>query len=424
MTQFLARGLNGTLQLSNKALHPGHNPLIYGEMGVSRFIAPTAYASRFLLVRNYEIYLVYCDHNRQRMRNDYGWLWRSFGSFSWVQALVLVMGLLIIFLSNIRVVNAAMTLDSNFFNAFSLLSGEGTVRTRIHFFILLAGTVVGGYYESNVTSVALATSPPLVYGTLQEILGAGYMIWLHYLQRGFLPNSDYFRRKGIADLVNASLNFTRDPKYESYSLPLKHGVLSTDPELKVAIYNIYNPEALCHHVPEPYQEKKLVWMQFTGYMSAEAYGMAQCVIEHGLHDFWMDLQAQDWEAHVKRTQRANSNRSRSDGPPALSLEFEVMRIFPICGYLFVIATGVFAMECSYRDYRRWKTSGGRSGGRHGSCGWVGTIIIRGCERTRDRARLAINCMRSVTRSVRRYADWTCQDKTIIIAIRMRWTAPH
>ena len=58
----------------------------------------------------------------------------------------------------------------------SLLRADGVARTKFQLVVLVWGCALLACHEINLTSVILAPSPPLVYETLRELLGAGYKI--------------------------------------------------------------------------------------------------------------------------------------------------------------------------------------------------------------------------------------------------------
>ena len=76
---------------------------ISGEATVERFVAPTIYASSFLLTRIWETFLVYCEHDKQWIRTDNNWL-SAFNSSFWIP--IFLTCLVAVLLSNICVESA------------------------------------------------------------------------------------------------------------------------------------------------------------------------------------------------------------------------------------------------------------------------------------------------------------------------------
>ena len=62
--------------------------------------------------------------------------------------------------------------------------------------------------------------------------------------------------------------------------------------LMVEYCDFLNPSAMCHYVPEPFEESQRFWMMFSGFLSDELASNAQLLLESGLGEFWKQLESE------------------------------------------------------------------------------------------------------------------------------------
>ena len=107
-----------------------------------------------------------------------------------------------------------------------------------------------------------------------------------------------------------------------------------------------NPSAWCHCVPEPLEENRRYWMMFSGFLSDELASNGQLLLESGLGEFWKHLESTWSERYTVRLARMNQTAARRIDPAPISMDFEIMRIFSICGCMLLATFAVFLAECA------------------------------------------------------------------------------
>ena len=302
---FLVQKMNGSVRNVNE-YDPNHaGTFIVGEINWNEFKVLKHRAEWHLLTEDRGVFIVYCDFEKKRIRNDYNWL-NTFRSTYW--GLVIVTCLLAILLSNVQMINSELRFNFDFFNSFSLIKGEGSIRSGLHLAILLGGCVIIAYYENHMTSIALVPDQPLIYPTVKELMQAGYKIktstsWYH-----------------VRALVAMTYKFDNDTKQLLYNgFQFYHTIeevqnMRLDPSKRLAILvpgvrlrrscvdnlKLLNPSAMCHYVPEPFEENRRDWMLFSGFLSDELASDAQLLLESGLRAFWREVASTGFEQYVVR----------------------------------------------------------------------------------------------------------------------------
>ena len=106
---------------------------------------------------------------------------------------------------------------------------------------------------------------------------------------------------------------------------------------------------------EPYEDIRHNWMSFAAHLSDEGHALTLKLVEHGIHRLWMNVQLKLNEDRVRVLERKkNKERNRvdvftqNDGTRPISMEFEIIGIFPISGYLLVIALAILLGECVHK----------------------------------------------------------------------------
>ena len=216
---FVVRRLNGSVEFPPEgAPDPQESTIIrISEPVRDHYTSPM---NSSLLTNGDLLILVYCDYDK-RTRNNAKWT-KAYDGPSW--ALLAVTCAAAALISGVRVEGGVVRLRPRIFNVLRLLQKEGSVCTRLDLWILLVGCVFVGYYEIYITSVAVVPGPPVVYGTIRELLEMGYKIQEpRFPSSGNLsPEATYksaFRRLGIIDLLNTSFVEVSVEEFYRFKLP-------------------------------------------------------------------------------------------------------------------------------------------------------------------------------------------------------------
>ena len=109
----------------------------------------------------------------------------------------------------------------------------------------------------------------------------------------------------------------------------------------------HTTEALCHVVPQPlglFQRST----HFAGPFRDEMARLMQTMFESGIFFWWESIQLYGNELIIENDRRRSGYQQQwEETPRPISLDFEIMRIFPICGCLLAVATLVFLLEVAY-----------------------------------------------------------------------------
>ena len=158
-----------------------------------------------------------------------------------------------------------------------------------------------------------------------------------------------FKRLGILHLLDTSVHFT-DNLNEATRGPCKqykYGafvVESTDADRLVTKVSLSNPEAVCHVVPQPYEDAVVYWIDFIGHLCDEARDITQIFIQQGFYKFWLDVEITRSIQNFNMVKRLSNMTEVATGAKSISLEFEIMLIFPICCVILVLAMGILIVE--------------------------------------------------------------------------------
>jgi hypothetical protein len=211
-----------------------------------------------------------------------------------------------------------------------------------------------------LTSLVLAPNAPLEYNRIQELVGNGYQIMYHQNEALFAdrPEVEYqhsFNKSGALAWLLTS--FHRVDSVDEYTNP------SLRPEMAVMIdaqptqvkstleaYQTANHGSFCHVLNEPLRETEISWKECRG-QSADviAEGMRP-VTEFGFLLAWQQMESFSvWirSANLKRGSTSSpegGGGGRSEGARPISMEFEVMAIFPFCASILFVSVFVFVME--------------------------------------------------------------------------------
>ena len=313
------------------------------------------------------VMLLYCEHDMRRIRNEVNWL-GVFDLPAWL--LLIAAATLGALVRAIRVgTDLTLRLHLDPFGFLRLLQSEVSARTTFELAIAVAASVFLGCYENFVTSVTMAPNPPLVYETITDLLSSGHKMlycdpnfndscWDGTLTPSELFAED-FARFGIHD-ANAS---TLSVSYAHFMHPrMRRGHVRLIYEswryLDQRYHQYHTPEALCHVVEQRLGAMLRLSLLY-GPVKGVMVGLMQMLLESGIFFWWERMEIFD-------TELVNEFEFRSLGCPQpqfqdnslerpVTLDFEVMRIFLICGCLLALAASVFLLELAYLFWNAWRS---------------------------------------------------------------------
>ena len=307
-------------------------------------------------------YLYYCDG--QPMRDRAHWF-NAFEVITWTTLAVAILAAAMV--ASVSVEDRGrFRLRLDLFNILRLIQQEGRVRSKLQLGIMIMACMFFDHYENYLTSVAMAPSPPHTYTTVSELLEHGHKI--HFSNRQSLwIETKYkaaFKRLGISHLLNSSFYLTTLGSHqalinvdrvamrayaEAWSTRKLHLLLKLIP---------FMDNRTCHIVQQPLLEFRPLWTIVHGTLRDEMLRWVQRITEHGLPALWWEIDMHLTETITVGLERENrrtaGNLSHlqifgissglSAGPARVSMEFEIVMIFPYCGYLLAVATLAFICE--------------------------------------------------------------------------------
>ena len=99
-------------------------------------------------------------------------------------------------------------------------------------------------------------------------------------------------------------------------------------------------------MPQPFRWQ-LYWTIITGYLRGELSECLQEITEFGLVYLWERIGPQFHSSSSWNRHTVHAGTSEEEATP-ITLDFEIMNIFPFCGYLLVCSAILFLLELAWK----------------------------------------------------------------------------
>ncbi len=310
------------------------------------------------LSENVVEHLVYCE--RHGRRDAVGWL-DVYDSSTWAALVLAVLAVTLIESAYVDPNSGLWLRNLDWFNILRLIQQDGTVRTKFHLGVMLCACVFLAHYENYLTSVAMAPGPPHIHKTVQALLGDGYKIGWHDTRTRYnsVPPEILHRRELERLKLLHRINSTFQRVHRNVETPLDR-IASLYPlfpwfpkskMLPTKTFQLVMTNSTCHTVEEPFGLTKSHWVTMWGMLRDEMLWNVQLIREHGFMSLWFQVHFAYMENFLLQRER---ELPTDTDPPRVSMDFEVIKIFPYCACVLGVSALVFLLEFGLLLATAWR----------------------------------------------------------------------